>query len=174
MRILLLLLVSLAAPATAPATAWASVSCNDMLMPPPQLREVSRGFSPQHSGVDLMAPYGSPIRAAAGGTVVYAGWYFAYGRIVDIQHAEGMITRYAHMADYAPGIRAGAAVADSQVIGHVGTSGRAHGAHVHFEVRLNGRAVDPAPYLGLAACPVTPAAAPVEAAAAPDTGRRDR
>ncbi len=54
-----------------------------------------------------MAPYGSPIRAAAGGTVVYAGWYFAYGNIVDIRHADGLITRYGHMSEFAPGIAPG-------------------------------------------------------------------
>ena len=63
-----------------------------MLMPPEQLHEISRGFGHGHTGIDLMAPYGSPIRAAAGGTVVYAGWYFAYGKIVDIRHADGLVT----------------------------------------------------------------------------------
>jgi murein DD-endopeptidase MepM/ murein hydrolase activator NlpD len=71
--------------------------CNSMRMPPAELRAISRGFGHGHSGIDLMAPMGSPILAAAGGSVVYAGWYFAYGRIVDIQHADGVITRYAHM-----------------------------------------------------------------------------
>jgi murein DD-endopeptidase MepM/ murein hydrolase activator NlpD len=145
-----------------------------MLMPPAQLRQISRGFSAYHSGIDLMAPYGSPIRAAAGGTVAYAGWYFAYGRIVDIQHADGVITRYAHMADFARGIVAGAPVSAGQIIGQVGATGRAHGAHVHFEVRLNGHAVDPKPYLGLAACPSELRSEPLETAAAPATGRQDR
>ena len=143
-------------------------------MPPANLREISRGFSAHHSGIDLMAPYGSPIRAAAGGTVVYAGWYFAYGRIVDIQHADGVVTRYAHMADFAPGIAPGTPVSAGQTIGRVGTTGRAHGAHVHFEVRLNGHAVDPKPYLGLAACTGVPASEPLESAAAPPAGRHDR
>jgi murein DD-endopeptidase MepM/ murein hydrolase activator NlpD len=139
-----------------------------MLVPAVQLRELSRGFSQYHSGVDLMAPYGSPIRAAAGGTVVYAGWYYAYGKIVDIQHADGVITRYAHMSEFAPGIAHGAPVSVGQVIGQIGTTGRAHGAHVHFEVRIDGHPVDPKPYLGLAACPAGPKLAPVEEARAPD------
>ncbi len=173
----LLLALCLAAPAQAASF------CGTMTMPPANLREISRGFSAYHSGIDLMAPYGSPIRAAAGGTVVYAGWYFAYGRIVDIQHADGIVTRYAHMSEFARGIAPGAPVSAGQVIGQIGETGRAHGAHVHFEVRLNGRAVDPKPYLGLAACPTLPpieplesAAAPVESAAAPDPGpgRRDK
>ena len=73
-------------------------ACPGMIMPPAQLREISRGFGHGHTGIDLMAPYGSPIRAAAGGVVVFAGWYFAYGKIVDIRHADGLITRYAHMS----------------------------------------------------------------------------
>jgi murein DD-endopeptidase MepM/ murein hydrolase activator NlpD len=152
--------------------------CGRMLMPAVQLRVLSRGFSLQHSGVDLMAPYGSPIRAAAGGTVVYAGWYYAYGNIVDIQHADGVLTRYAHMAAFAPGIAHGTPVSAGQVIGQIGTTGRAHGAHVHFEVRIDGHAVDPKPYLGLAACPVTPPLDPVEEArmpgpVQPDLGQSD-
>ena len=128
-----------------------------MGMPPVQLREISRGFSRFHSGIDLMAPWGSPIQAAAGGTILYAGWYFAYGNIVDIQHADGVITRYGHMSSFAPGIRAGTPVAAGEVIGAVGATGRATGAHVHFEVRISGRAVDPKPYLGLAGCGGVPA-----------------
>ncbi len=116
-----------------------------------------------------MAPYGSPIRAAAGGTVVYAGWYYAYGKIVDIQHADGIITRYAHMSAFAPGIAHGTPVSAGQIIGQIGTTGRAHGAHVHFEVRIDGHAVDPKPYLGLAACPVAPSHAPIEEARAPES-----
>jgi murein DD-endopeptidase MepM/ murein hydrolase activator NlpD len=135
-----------------------------MLMPATQLRVLSRGFSQYHSGVDLMAPYGSPIRAAAGGTVIYAGWYYAYGQIVDIQHADGVITRYAHMSAFAPGIAHGAPVSAGQIIGQIGTTGRAQGAHVHFEVRIDGHAVDPKPYLGLAVCPATPSPEPVEEA----------
>lgn len=138
--------------------------CGRMVMPAVQLRELSRGFSGHHTGVDLMAPYGSPIRAAAGGTVAYAGWYLAYGNIVDIQHADGVITRYAHMSAFAPDIARGAPVSAGGIIGQVGATGRAHGAHVHFEVRINGHPVDPKPYLGLAACPTAPGLPDVEEA----------
>ena len=129
-------------------------ACTGMTMPPEQLSYVSRGFGHGHTGIDLMAPYGSPIRAAAGGTVVYAGWYFAYGNIVDIRHADGLITRYAHMSGFATGIAPGVPVAAGAVIGRVGMTGRAHGSHVHFEVRIDGHAVDPKPYLALAPCPL--------------------
>jgi hypothetical protein len=166
MRLPILLLgLLLALPATA-ATPDGGF-CGRMLMPALQLRVLSRGFSAHHSGVDLMAPYGSPIRAAAGGTVVYAGWYYAYGQIVDIQHADGVLTRYAHMSAFAPGVARGTPVSAGQVIGQIGTSGNAHGAHVHFEVRIDGHPVDPKPYLALAACPITPDFGPVEEARAP-------
>jgi len=154
--------------------AQAASFCGGMQMPPATLKQVSRGFSLYHSGVDLMAPLGSPVRAAAGGTILFAGHYFAYGLIVDIQHADGVVTRYAHMSRFAPGIAAGSPVSVGQTIGDVGTTGRAHGPHVHFEVRINGHAVDPKPYLALAACPGQPAPEPIEEAAAPDTSRRDR
>lgn len=103
-------------------------ACPTMLMPPAQLREISRGFGHGHTGIDLMAPYGSPIRAAAGGVVAYAGWYFAYGKIVHIRHADGLITRYAHMSEFAPGIAAGTPVVAGEVIGQIGMTGRARGA----------------------------------------------
>jgi murein DD-endopeptidase MepM/ murein hydrolase activator NlpD len=144
-----------------------------MMMPPEHLNYISRGFGHGHTGIDLMAPFGSPIRAAAGGTVLYAGWYFAYGKIVDIRHADGLVTRYAHMSEFAPGIAPGAPVAAGSVIGQVGMTGRAHGPHVHFEVRVDGRAVDPKPYLALAACPQS-APEPIEEARAPDVPRHDR
>ena len=163
MRATILLILTLCAALPAQAASF----CGSMLMPPANLREIARGFSAYHSGLDLMAPYGSPIRAAAGGTVVYAGWYFAYGRIVDIQHADGVVTRYAHMSAFAPGIARGTPVSAGEVIGQIGTSGNAHGAHVHFEVRINGHAVDPKPYLGLAACQAMPDLAPVEEARVP-------
>jgi len=87
----LTLLLTLAHPALGAPSGDAA--CSGMVMPPETLQYLSRGFGHGHTGVDLMAPLGSPIRAAAGGTVIYAGWYFAYGNIVDIRHADGLITR---------------------------------------------------------------------------------
>ncbi len=165
----LLLGLFLASPAF--AAPRADSACSGMIMPPEHLNYVSRGFSRGHSGLDLMAPYGSPIRAAAGGTVVYAGWYFAYGKIVDIRHADGLITRYGHMSAFAPGIEPGAPVAAGAVIGQVGQTGRAHGPHVHFEVRVDGHAVDPRPYLALAPCNGL-TAEPLEEARAPEPTRK--
>ena len=142
----------LGGPGTGDSAVEAMALCGNLLMPAVHLREISRGFSRGHVGIDLMAPHGSPIHAAATGTVIYAGWYYAYGNIVDIRHSDGVVTRYAHMSAFAPGIRSGAAVQAGDEIGKVGTTGRAHGAHVHFEVRVGGRAIDPKPYLGLASC----------------------
>jgi murein DD-endopeptidase MepM/ murein hydrolase activator NlpD len=167
------LLVGLCLACPAHGAPGRDTACRGMLMPPQQLREISRGFGHGHTGIDLMAPYGSPIRAAAGGTVIYAGWYFAYGKIIDIRHTDGLITRYAHLSEFAHGIAPGAPVAEGAVIGQVGMTGVAHGAHVHFEVRVDGHAVDPKPYLALAPCRQT-APEPLEEARAPDEGRRDR
>ena len=147
-----------------PFTAQAQSFCGTMGNPAAELKYISRGFAHGHTGLDLMAPEGSPIRAAAGGTVVYAAWYFAYGNIVDIQHADGVVTRYAHMSAFAPTTRPGAPVAAGEVIGKVGHTGRANGSHVHFEVRMNGRPVDPKPFLALAACTGVTDATPIEEA----------
>ena len=158
------------------AAPGSGAACPTMIMPPAELREISRGFGHGHTGIDLMAPYGSPIRAAAGGVVIYVGWYYAYGKIVDIRHADGLVTRYAHMSEFAPGIAPGTPVAAGEVIGQIGTTGRAHGAHVHFEVRIDGQPVDPKPYLALASCPGV-APEPLEEALAPDplpNSRRDK
>ena len=167
--------VTLAAMA---APAAATDLCGGMLMPAAQLKTVSRGVGHGHSGLDLMAPYGSPIRAALGGTVIFSGTYFAYGSMIDIRHDNGMVTRYGHLSKFAPGIRPGASVETGELIGHIGTSGRASGAHLHFEVRVEGKTLDPKPYLGLAACPWVsspPGRAIVEEARASDSApiRRD-
>jgi hypothetical protein len=146
------MLVALASTALFVAPAHADLACGSLLMPAGQLKQVSRGITAHHSGLDLVAPHGSPLRAAAAGTVVAAHSYYAYGLLVDVDHGNGVLTRYAHMADFARGIRPGAQVQAGQLLGSVGRTGRATTAHVHFEVRINGRAVDPKPYLSLAAC----------------------
>jgi len=137
--------------------ARADLLCGGLLMPAGQLKQVSRGIAAHHAGLDLVAPHGSPLRAAAAGTVVAARPWFGYGKLVDIDHGHGVLTRYAHMAGFAPGIRPGVAVAAGQLLGQVGRTGHATTAHLHFEVRIDGRPVDPKPYLSLAACtPATP------------------
>jgi murein DD-endopeptidase MepM/ murein hydrolase activator NlpD len=100
-----------------------------------------------HEGIDIGAPQGTPIRAAASGTVTFAGQMSGYGNVVILSHAGGLETRYAHQS--AMSVTAGQTVAAGEVIGAVGATGEATGPHLHFEVRRNGVAVDPAPYLGL-------------------------
>ena len=106
------------------------------------------GTSEFHEGIDLGAPYGAPIRAAAAGVVTFAGQMQGYGNIVIIQHPGGMETRYAHQSTMR--VTKGQPVAAGEVIGAIGATGEATGPHLHFEVRLGGEPVDPAPYLGLA------------------------
>jgi murein DD-endopeptidase MepM/ murein hydrolase activator NlpD len=102
-----------------------------------------------HSGLDLRDDYGAPVRAAAGGVVVAAGPRGGYGNLVEIDHGGGMSTRYGHLSalDVAPGepVKPGA------VIGRVGSTGRSTGPHLHYEVRVDGEAVDPARFLEAAA-----------------------
>lgn len=166
MRTLALLLTILAVPAQA------ANFCGNMVMPAAALSSISRGFSSYHSGIDLAAPLGSTIRAAAAGTVVYAGWYAGYGNMIDIQHADGLVTRYAHMSAFVPNIGNGSPVQSGQVIGLVGQTGHATGNHIHFEVRVNGSPIDPAPYIGLGRCVVQPPKVPVEEAYAPANAPR--
>ena len=138
-----------------------------MLMPAGALSSISRGFTGYHAGIDLAAPLGSTIRAAAAGTVQYAGWYSGYGNMVDILHADGLVTRYAHMSGYPPELGTGTPVKAGQIVGIVGNTGHSHGNHIHFEVRYQGRPHDPAPFLGLGRCIVVPPRVPVEEAFAP-------
>lgn len=101
------------------------------------------GYTKLHSGIDFAAPRGTPIRAAGNGVIAHAGWRGSYGRAVIIRHGKTMTTLYAHMSRIARGIRKGAPVRQGQVIGYVGSTGRSTGPHLHFEVRRNGRRVNP-------------------------------
>jgi len=96
-----------------------------------------------HTGVDWSAPRGTPIVAAGNGTVVEAEWKSGYGRWVKLRHANGYETNYAHMSNWAKGITPGARVRQGQVIGYIGSSGLSTGPHLHYEVQVNGRHVDP-------------------------------
>jgi murein DD-endopeptidase MepM/ murein hydrolase activator NlpD len=98
-----------------------------------------------HAGIDIAVGYGTPIHAAAAGTVVLAGWVGGYGNYTCIDHGGGMATCYAHQSSYAAS--QGASVSQGQVIGYVGCTGHCFGPHLHFEVRINGNPVDPLGYL---------------------------
>lgn len=103
------------------------------------------GSTSFHSGLDIAAPYGTQISAADGGTVTFAGWRGSYGQTVIITHDNGMVTYYAHCSSLL--VNAGDKVYQGQAIARVGMTGTATGYHCHFEVRVNGKSVDPANYL---------------------------
>ncbi|RPF72734.1 M23 family metallopeptidase [Aurantiacibacter spongiae] len=122
---------------------------------PADMNLISSGFGPRsdpfngtaamHSGLDFRGALGSPIHAAADGRVSFVGVRSGYGNVVEITHTSGMITRYAHMSRF--NTRVGARVDAGDVIGAIGSTGRSTGPHLHFEVRINGRAVNPRPFL---------------------------
>jgi hypothetical protein len=96
-----------------------------------------------HPGIDWAAPDGTAVRAAGHGLVVEAGRYGAYGHYVRIEHGATVATTYAHLERYAPGLRPGRRVRQGDLIGRVGSTGRATGPHLHYEVLVAGRQVDP-------------------------------
>ena len=131
----------------------------DFLRAPLQYKYVSSRFSNSrwqpilhyyraHQGTDFAAPYDTPVRSIADGVVSFAGRQGDYGNMVEVRHANGVTTRYGHLSRFYLGIRAGVAVRQGDFIGHVGASGLATGPHLHFEVRINGRAVNPRTKLG--------------------------
>ncbi|WP_340588183.1 M23 family metallopeptidase [Erythrobacter alti] len=108
-------------------------------------RDPFNGSGAMHSGLDFRAPHGAPIHAAAAGRVSFVGVKSGYGNVVEISHGSGMVTRYAHMSRF--NTRVGTEIAAGAVIGAIGSTGRSTGPHLHFEVRINGRAVNPRPFL---------------------------
>jgi murein DD-endopeptidase MepM/ murein hydrolase activator NlpD len=98
-----------------------------------------------HEGIDIGCAYGAPNRAAAAGTVIYAGWMSGYGNLVVVDHGNGLSTAYAHASSLA--VSVGQSVAQGQTVSYVGSTGHSTGPHLHFEVRVNGVAVDPLAYL---------------------------
>jgi len=101
------------------------------------------GYSKMHTGVDWAAPHGTPIFAAGNGLVERAGWESGYGKFILLRHPNGYETAYGHMTAFAKGIKEGKRVRQGQVIGFVGSTGLSTGAHVHYEIRINGRFVNP-------------------------------
>jgi murein DD-endopeptidase MepM/ murein hydrolase activator NlpD len=98
-----------------------------------------------HEGIDIGCAYGTPNRAAAAGKVIYAGWLGGYGNLVVVDHQNGLSTAYAHASSILVGV--GQTVSQGQTVSLVGSTGRSSGPHLHFEVRVNGVAVDPLLYL---------------------------
>ena len=108
-------------------------------------RDPFTGATAMHAGIDFSGPTGAPIYAAAKGRISFVGQKSGYGNVVEIAHGNGMVTRYAHMSKFAS--RVGQEVAAGDVIGAIGSTGRSTGPHLHFEVRINDRAVNPRPFL---------------------------
>jgi murein DD-endopeptidase MepM/ murein hydrolase activator NlpD len=104
-----------------------------------------RGRWHEHTGIDLAAAHGTPVFAAAAGTVRYVGRDAHYGNYIVVEHANHLQTWYGHLSAFAKGLRKGSVVQQSQRIGAVGRTGAATGPHLHFEVRKNGQPVDPIP-----------------------------
>ena len=103
------------------------------------------GTTIYHSGIDIGVDYGTPIHAADSGTVIYAGWISGYGNAVIIDHGNGMQTLYGH--NQSLNVSEGQSVSKGQVIAFAGSTGNSTGPHCHFEVQVNGSAVDPMGYL---------------------------
>jgi murein DD-endopeptidase MepM/ murein hydrolase activator NlpD len=138
--------------APAPPTGTPAVSSSGLIWPvsgpitsPYGPRCLPNGDCSFHPGVDIGASSGTPIRAAAAGTVIYAGWLGGYGNLVVIDHGNGLATAYGHQSSIAAAN--GAWVSQGQVIGYVGCTGYCFGPHLHFEVRVNGEPVNPLGYL---------------------------
>jgi len=108
-------------------------------------RDPFTGGGAMHSGIDFKGPKGQPILAAAGGRVTHAGWKSGYGKAVEITHGNGLMTRYAHLSRI--DVAAGQRIEQGIQLGAMGSTGRSTGTHLHFEVRLNGRAINPRPFL---------------------------
>jgi murein DD-endopeptidase MepM/ murein hydrolase activator NlpD len=107
-------------------------------------RATGTGF---HDGIDFEGKTGEPIYAAADGVINHEGWYYQYGRTVKITHADNFETLYGHMSRFEPSLAVGSHVKKGDVIGYIGSTGRSTGPHLHFSVIINGKFVNPAPYV---------------------------
>ncbi len=108
-------------------------------------RDPFNGGGAMHNGIDFKGAHGSSIFAAATGEVTFAGWKGGYGKTVEITHSNGIVTRYAHLSRI--DVSAGQSILAGATLGGLGSTGRSTGPHLHFEVRINGRAVNPRPFL---------------------------
>ena len=98
-----------------------------------------------HTGIDFRGTYGEPIHATAAGTVTSAGWSGGYGQMVEVDHGNGLATRYGHLSEI--DVKVGQSIRIGQVVGRLGSTGRSTGPHLHYETRVDGEAVDPQKFL---------------------------
>jgi murein DD-endopeptidase MepM/ murein hydrolase activator NlpD len=116
--------------------------------PLPDWTGMSRGFlGAAHRGLDLNAPYGTPVYASNGGVVIVAGWHWSYGNYVEIEHPDGLVTLYAHNS--ALYVTQGQSVGQMDPIAAIGSTGVSTGNHCHFEVQVNGVPVDPLGFVSM-------------------------
>ncbi len=128
-----------AMPSIMPTAGWLSSAFSSMREHP--ILHILR----PHEGIDVSAPMGAPIQSPAGGTIVSAGWESGYGNVIEIDHGFGIVTKFAHCSKLL--FRAGQHVSRGQVIAEVGSTGLATGPHLHYEVHVNGKPVDPLRYV---------------------------
>jgi murein DD-endopeptidase MepM/ murein hydrolase activator NlpD len=128
-----------ATPSIMPTAGWLSSAFNSSRMHP--ILHINR----PHEGIDVSAPMGSPIEAPADGTVLSAGWVTGYGNTIEIDHGFGIVTRYAHASRLL--VARGQVVKRGQRVALVGNTGLATGPHLHYEVHVNGKPVDPLRYV---------------------------
>ncbi len=123
------------------------------LSAPVEFRRMSSGFGMRvhpllgtlrrHAGIDFTAPLGTPVRAVGDGAVISAGWAGGFGKLIEIRHRDGMVTRYGHLRAFAPTLREGQVVEQGDVVGFVGSTGLSTGPHLHFETIVNGVSREP-------------------------------
>ena len=101
------------------------------------------GYTKMHKGVDFGAPTGTPVMASGNGVIEKASWFGGYGRYVQVKHANSYSTAYAHLSRFARGIQPGTRVRQGQIIGYVGTTGRSTGPHLHYEVMVKAKQINP-------------------------------
>lgn len=115
------------------------------IWPVPDAKYSSRGISSGHRGLDINAPYGTPIYAIGNGVVVAAGWHYSYGNYIEIQHADGILSLYGHNSEIL--VSVGDTVEQGQLIAYMGSTGNSTGNHLHLEIQVNGALTDPYNYV---------------------------
>lgn len=101
------------------------------------------GYTKMHKGVDFAAPTGTPIYSAGNGVITEIGWKSGYGKFIQIKHSSTLSTAYAHASNFAKNLKVGSIVKQGQIIAYVGSTGRASGPHLHYEVKIDGKHVNP-------------------------------